>query len=168
MHTTKATIRILVKEYRRPIIFLGVGVLNTLLDFLFYTFLNHTFFPSPHQIVIVGIISGTFALTCAYFTHSYVTWRDRNVDKATAVRFFIATGFGLWIIRPILLALFINLSSIHIFFSKIAYAAGLHLEYNTVASTISFGMMIIIVMIYNYLVYSKLVFTNQKTITNTD
>lgn len=147
----------------RPFIFLGVGILNTLLDFLFYTFLIVIFFQNNSEIWIVGLISGTFALVCAYFTHKLITWRDHPASKLTLIKFIIVTGFGLWIVRPLLLSWFITFTGLYKVIHGIIQPLGFSLEF--VSATISFGFMVIIVMIYNYISYDKIVFN--KKITNT-
>jgi putative flippase GtrA len=148
---------------KRPFIFLGVGLINTLLDFTFYTFLTLVVF-NDNNIAIVGIISGTFALICAFITHSLVTWRDKHVDYRVFIRFIIFTGFGLWVIRPILLTLFVKLSALYNFvYSILNTSLHLPLSLAFIKNTGAFCFMIIIVLVYNYVVYGRFVFRNDKS-----
>ena len=135
-------------------------MLNTLLDFAFYTFLTLIVF--KENIVVAGFISGTFALLFAFATHSMITWRARSIAFGTILRFFAFTGFGMWIIRPLLLAAFIQLQPLYELATSIASAVNLPFSYDFVASTGAFGFMIIIVLIYNYLTYDRFVFTHTK------
>jgi len=142
---------------KRPAVFLAVGVLNTLLDFVFYTFLTTIVFDAK-SIVYAGIISGTFALVCALLTHGLVTWRGRDLDRGTVLRFFVFTGFGMWVIRPILLSLFILIRPLYEFAHSVSGTIGLPFDYEFIASTGAFGFMVIIVLLYNYAVYDRYVF----------
>ena len=146
----------------RAVVFLGVGLLNTLLDFLFYTLLTTVFFPEAGEIGIVGIISGTFALVCAYTTHKLITWRDRPAARLTIIKFFVVTGFGLWVIRPLLLVWFITWEFFYKPVHTITSNIGLPFNYAFVASTGAFLFMVIIVMTYNYVTYSRLVFNDRS------
>lgn len=151
-------------QSKRPLIFLGVGILNTLLDFAFYTLLTQTVFSNNDQIAIAGVVSGTFALACAFTTHSLITWKGRHKSKGTILRFVLFTGFGMWVIRPILLALFINLTPIYDLAYSISSALTLPFTYHFIANTGAFGFMAILVLLYNYLVYDRFVFkTNTQT-----
>lgn len=143
----------------RPFIFLGVGLVNTLLDFAFYSFLTLTVFKG--NIITAGLISGTFALVCAFITHSTVTWRGRSIKLNTILKFFIFTGFGMWVIRPLLLAFFIQLRPLYELVSSISKAFNLPFNYEFIASTGAFGFMIILVLLYNYLTYDRFVFTRK-------
>lgn len=151
-------------QSKRPLIFLGVGILNTLLDFAFYTLLTQTVFSNNDQIAIAGVVSGTFALACAFTTHSLITWKGRQKSKGTILRFVLFTGFGMWVIRPILLALFINLTPIYDLAYSISSALTLPFTCDFIANTGAFGFMAILVLLYNYLVYDRFVFkTNTQT-----
>ncbi|MBP9738448.1 GtrA family protein [Candidatus Saccharibacteria bacterium] len=147
---------------KRPLIFLGVGVLNTLLDFLFFTLLTLTVFTENDSIALAGIISGTFALICAFLTHGFITWRGRSLKPSTILRFFLFTGFGMWVIRPVLLAIFIHLTPLYNFVYSISSAIGLPFSQGFIANTGAFGFMAVLVLLYNYAVYDKFVFTDSK------
>lgn len=152
---------------KRPIVFLGVGILNTGLDFLFYTLLTLTLFRGGKHIALAGIISGTVALLIAFTTHSLITWRDKPATRITLVKFFLFTGFGMWVLRPLLLYVFIKMSSVFSGTKDILDQIGLHFSYNFIANTGAFGCMVIVVLLYNYFVYSRYVFID-KTSTSTD
>lgn len=150
------------QKSKRPLVFLGIGFINTLLDFSFFTFLTVLVFKNDNNIALVGIISGTFALICAFITHSLVTWRDKHIDYRVFIRFIIFTGFGLWVIRPILLTLFIKLTIIYN--TVYDFNVSLHLPFSLkfIANTGAFCCMIIIVLVYNYFVYARFVYKHDK------
>lgn len=147
---------------KRPYIFLGVGIINTLLDFLFYTFLTAVVFNNEH-LVLAGLLSGTFALFCAFLTHGLITWRGSLITHKTLFKFFAFTGFGMWIIRPLLLSLFIKLSGIYTWIHDAAKYIGFNVGYDFIANTGAFGFMLMIVLVYNYYVYGRFVFDNIKS-----
>ncbi len=154
---------------KRPLVFIGVGIINTLLDFLFYTFLGQVIFRDQSSILLVGLISGTAALLVAFLTHSYITWRGRNISTKTVLKFFSVTGFGMWILRPLLLGLFIEFSLLYQWVYGITMHIGLPFSYGFIANTGAFGFMVIILLIYNYAAYDRFVFSaagDDKT--NTD
>jgi putative flippase GtrA len=147
---------------KRPMIFLGVGVFNTLLDFGFYSLLTLTIFKGDDKIALAGVVSGTFALLCAFVTHSFITWRGAHIGMPTIVKFIAFTGFGMWVIRPALLALFIKLGGLYTWAHSLSETLRLPFSYDFVANTGAFGFMVVIVLIYNYLVYDRFVF-NEKS-----
>lgn len=147
---------------KRPLVFLGVGMLNTLLDFVFYTIITSLFFKNENSIAIAGFVSGTFALLCAFTTHSLITWRDKHVNGRTMLKFILFTGFGLWVIRPLLLYVFISFSGLYEFITRLLHEIGVMVSYSFVANTMAFGFMIVILLIYNYVVYSRFVYTGES------
>jgi putative flippase GtrA len=149
---------------KRPLIFLGVGALNTLLDFAFYTLLTQTVFKDPEQIGLAGLVSGTFSLVCALLTHSLITWRGSHVNHKTVFKFFVFTGFGMWAIRPILLGLFIKLDGLYNWAYSLSDDLGFPFSYAFIANTGAFGLMAIIVLSYNYFVYDRFVFTHKQSL----
>jgi len=142
---------------KRPLIFLAVGVFNTLLDFCFYTLLTQTVF-ADNSVALAGIVSGTVALVIAFLTHSLVTWHGRNIQRITAIKFLVFTGFGMWVIRPLLLAAFTKLPWIYNFAYSTSSTIGLPFSKDFIVNTGAFGFMIIIVLSYNYLTYDRFVF----------
>lgn len=149
------------KRSKRPLIFLAVGILNTLLDFGFYTLLTSVLLTDESQIALAGIISGTFALLCAFATHGFITFRGSDLGKNTLIRFVLFTGFGMWVIRPLLLALFIRVDPLYRWVFGISDTIGLPFSYDFVANTGAFGFMVVLVLLYNYFVYARFVFTSK-------
>lgn len=142
----------------RPLLYLLVGLTNTVLDFMLYTLLTQTIFNDPSDIAFAGILSGTVALIVAFVTHSQVTWRGAHMSLSTILRFIVFTGIGMWVIRPILLSIFINLDIIFEPIFSMSQVA--HLPFNKIfiTNTGAFCCMLLIVLIYNYFVYDRFVF----------
>jgi putative flippase GtrA len=148
---------------KRPLIFLGVGIVNTLLDFGFYSLLTLTVFSSDKQIALAGVVSGTFALLCAFLTHSLITWRGAHIGLPTIMKFIAFTGFGMWVIRPVLLALFIKLGGLYAWAHDLSQTLHLPFSQEFIANTGAFGFMVVIVLVYNYLVYDRFVFNKKAS-----
>lgn len=146
---------------KRPLVFLVVGIVNTLLDFSFYTLLTQTIFKHSSQIALAGLVSGTFSLFCAFLTHSFITWRGTSISHKTLLKFVAATGFGMWVVRPLLLKVFITFTALYSWAHQILQSIGLNFSQQFVASTGAFGFMIIIVLAYNYIVYDRFVFSEK-------
>ena len=148
------------KDNKRPFVFLGVGLFNTVLDFAFYTFLTSTVFKNGENIALAGFLSGTFALLIAFATHGLITWRGANLTRRVLAKFALFTGFGMWVIRPLLLSFFIHFSSFYSWLQSLLDSLGIDVSYNFVANTCAFGFMLIFVLSYNYYVYSHYVFND--------
>ncbi len=152
---------------RRSGIFLLVGGFNTLVDFCVYTLLIHILPEGPSQIAIVGILSGSFALILAFFTHSLFTWKDRHIGALAIVKFFVITGIGMWIIRPLLLVVFVYLSSLLVPVDFFFNNFGVSISQSFIINTSAFLLMTLVMLVYNYLAYDRIVFS-KKTISDTD
>lgn len=153
-------------KHKRPLIFLGVGIINTLLDYLFFMFLTQILLQPPEQIGIAGIISGTFSLVCALLTHSLITWRGARISRKTVFKFIAFTGFGMWVIRPVLLSLFASFGLLHAWVYAAISTANLPFSYDFVVNTTAFGLMVVILLIYNYVVYDRIVFKQEFSNSN--
>ncbi len=150
------------KGNKKAIAFLAVGIFNTFVDFLFYTFLTQLLFTEPGQIAFAGIVSGTFALVCAFLTHGLITWHGSNLSHKTMIKFFVFTGFGMWVIRPTLLSLFINFQGLYQFAFSVLRSTGLPFSYTFVSNTGAFGFMVLFVLMYNYFTYDRFVFKKSR------
>lgn len=138
-----------------------MGVVNTLIDFTFYTLLTSVVFKDGNRIALAGFISGNIALLCAFVTHSLITWRGSHITHKTLVKFIAFTGFGMWVIRPVLLSLFIKLDGLYDWIQKLIGHIGIPFTHNFIANTGAFGLMLVIVLSYNYFVYERFVFTGK-------
>jgi putative flippase GtrA len=153
---------------KKPVIFLGVGLLNTLVDFAFYSLLMVYVFDDSN-IYLAGIVSGTFALLFAFTTHSLITWKGSEKDFATLLRFAAFTGVGMWVIRPILLYMFIDFDMLYSWIFKILKPIGVStLNYEFITSSGAFALMITVLLIYNYLTYDRFVFRKANFSAHTD
>jgi putative flippase GtrA len=150
------------KPKKRPLIYFVVGVGNTLVDYLFYLLLRFTILPDTDDIALAGIISGGFAMICAFTAHSLVTWRGAHISHRTALKFFGFTAFGLWIMRPLLLSVFIRFTWLYDLVYSICQSLHLPFSEQFIADTGAFGFMAVLLIFYNYYVYEHYVFKKKK------
>lgn len=153
-------------EVKRPFLFLAVGIFNTLADYLFYTFLTQVILTSPSSLALAGVISGTVALAVAFTTHSFITWRGRHITGKTLIKFVLFTGAGMWILRPLLLVLFVNLGWLYTWAYSVSQTIGLPFSYEFIAKSGAFIFMAIVLLIYNYLTYDRFVFNSKSNDTD--
>lgn len=154
--------------FRRIVIFLLVGGMNSLLDFIFYTVVTTWILPGGGQIILAGLVSGTVALVIAYLSHRYITWREKHVPRSAVIRFFVATGFGMWVIRPFLLWLFSKPTSVSTAIVTLGNGIGVHLSLAFVRNTVAFLAMTVIVVVYNFVMYQRFVFVEAKPESDAD
>ena len=129
--------------------FLIVGTSLTLFDYLVYELIVMLFFRgNTESATIASVISGTIATIVAYFAHSRITWKTRNVGKPEIVKFFVWNAITMWAIRPILTLLMGKLDSVFA-------TMGVN---ELIRSTGIFAVTTGVIMILNYLVYDRFVF----------
>lgn len=153
----------MINKHRKKFIFLGVGILNTAIDFIGYSILMYVLPSSNIKLTLVGILSGTIALCVAFFTHSRITWRGIESRKGVFLRFLLFTGFGMWVIRPLLLNLFSHFTVLSDLLYKLAHPIfGNVLTYTFMSNSVNFILMTAVLLIYNFLTYDNFVFKKDK------
>ena len=155
-----------------------VGISNTLVDFILLNVLVVTILPKNLEIlsinifgvelvitgvVLAGIISGTAAMINSYIFNMRFTFRKKDVDTKHTVYFFLITIFGLYIIRPIVLKIF---TDTWVWPADVAYyvtsSLKLPLSRDFDERNLALMVAILVVLAYNYLMYKKFVFTDEK------
>ncbi len=171
--TTKSTSE--VKQIGR---FGLVGVLNTLVDFVVLNILVITILPTStifgsisvagyqytiNGLLIAGVISGTLAMINSFIFNMRFTFKKQHVDVWHGVYFFLITIFGLFVIRPIILKL---LTDVWLWPSQITYQITqlLRLPLSADFDTRNLALLVAIVVVlgYNYIMYKKFVFSDDK------
>ncbi len=155
-----------------------VGILNTVVDFVVLNVLAATILPKSlvlgsvtifgtnytiTGLIVAGLISGTIAMINSFIFNMRFTFRARHVDALHATYFFVLTMIGVYIFRPILLKFFTDvwtwpvLTADHI-------STFLHLPLSQlfVERNVALAVTILLVLVYNYLVYKYIVFTKDK------
>ncbi len=155
-----------------------VGILNTIVDIVLLNILAVTILPKSLTvatftvfgtsvvitgIVIAGLISGTVAMINSYIFNMRFTFKVRKIDTRHTVYFFLVTIFGIYIIRPVILKV---LTDVWVWPSQFAYAItnGLHLPLSQDFDQRNLALLvaIMVVLVYNYLMYKYFVFSNEK------
>lgn len=155
-----------------------VGISNTLVDFILLNLLVMTILPKNLEIInttilginvvvtgviVAGIISGTAAMINSYIFNMRFTFRKKNVNTRHTVYFFLITIFGLYFIRPIILKIF---TDTWVWPADVAYyiTGSLKLPLSREFDERNLALMIavLIVLVYNYLMYKKFVFNDEK------
>lgn len=114
------------------------------------------------MIALAGIISGTIALVIAFLLHSYITWRDRHVTHREIFKFIAITGAGMWILRPILLSVFISFDNLYHWAFIVFNNLHIPLSQSFVSNTGAFCLMILVLLCYNYVAYEYFVFKRKR------
>ena len=136
-----------------------VGVLNTLVDVIISNILILLF---GLGVVAAGLISGTIAMINSYIFNQRFTFKTRKVSPVRTVYFFTITVFGLYIIRPLVLKLFVEQWLWPADFAyRITSVLHLPLSRKFDGDNLALAIAIIIVLGYNYIMYKKFVFVEE-------
>lgn len=144
------------KEKKKLINFLVVGVFLTLFDFIVYNLVLS--FWLEGKIELAAMISGAIATILAYILHGRITWKERDPGKLGVLKFL---GWNLAMvvaIRPILAFSIKLMVPIFDFGNMIIRWLGLPFSYEFVEKTGVFVLMTAVIMILNFTVYEFLVF----------
>jgi len=155
-----------------------VGVLNTLVDFTLLNILAITILPkdmvittlsmfgltiSISGLILAAVISGTVAMICSFVFNTRFTFRQHKTDFTHGVYFFLITIFGLYVIRPIILKF---VTGVWLLPGQVAYyiTSSLNLPFSKEFDERNAALMlaVLVVLAYNYLMYKRFVFTNEK------
>lgn len=144
-------------KYVKVLKFAGVGIVATIVDFLVYQFALNVLFSG--NLTISAVVSGVIATFAAYVMHNNITWKERDPGKYGVVKFFIWNGIAVFGLRPPLTWFFGMLTGVYEF----AYwLLGWVFSYEFIESTGVYILMTLMIMILNYTVYEKLVFTKEN------
>lgn len=140
--------------------FAMVGVLNTLVDLVMVNILTQVF---RVEIVLAGIISGTVAMINSLIFNQRFTFKVHHLSKVRIFYFFAITAFGIYVVRPLVLQLFTKqwLTPGEIMYD-VTSALGLPLSRSFDVNNFALMMAIIAVLGYNFFMYRKFVFVEEK------
>ncbi|NTW61160.1 GtrA family protein [Candidatus Saccharibacteria bacterium] len=134
------------KKHTDKLRFGVVGVANTVIDFL----VLFSLVKIGLSTITSNIISTTVALIFSYFANKNYTFQNLNKGSArTIVYFLIITLFGLWLMQPVIIETTSPL------FNKI-----LNNNFSLIASK---GLATLFSLTWNYFMYRKFVFTDNKS-----
>lgn len=128
------------KKSTKPLRFILVGIANTAIDFIVLLSLTAGGLP----LVLSNILSTSVALTFSFFANRTFTFGSTGKKRSQAVRFFLVTLVGLWVLQPIVLVLAVP-----------ALEGMLSREASIVVAKL---IATVVSMVWNYLLYDSLVF----------
>lgn len=140
-----------------------VGVLNTLIDVILQNILFQFFGLTK---VIAAVISGTVAMINSFIFNQRFTFRVKKTDFLHIFYFFGITIFGLYVIRPIVILLLTQwwlwpANTVFKIFDwlniPIPHSSAVS-SYDAMVNYVGLVGAILVVLVYNYLMYKKIVF----------
>lgn len=146
------------EKFTKVLKFAGVGIVATIVDYLVYQFSLNVLFKD--NLAISAVISGVVATFAAYIMHNNITWRERDPGKYGVLKFFIWNGIAVFGLRPPLTWFFST--CFEWLYGFVYFLTGWIFSYEFVKSTGVYVLMTLVIMLLNYTVYEKLVFTKDK------
>lgn len=137
-----------------------VGILNTMLDIVLVNVLTQLV---GMDLVLAGIISGTVAMINSFIFNQRFTFKVKKVTPVQTLYFFAITMFGLYVIRPLILQFFTKqwLSPGELVYS-VTSALHLPFSHSFDVNNFALGVAIVVVLGYNFAMYRKFVFVQDK------
>lgn len=146
-----------------------VGIINTLIDFAIATIIagilgGATIFINVSGFTITGVIIGSVLGGCIAMINSFIlnrrfTFKAHDGGLRQAVLFFAITGFGLIVLRPVIIHMFTDWWKAPVDLAHfIIQVIGLNLSYETVFELVGAAVGIVFIWPYNFFLYKKVVF----------
>ena len=151
-----------VKTSKHAIRYLIVGICITLFNYAFFAILSNLIIQNNDLIWLSNFIATAVTTIVAYFAHSKITWKEREVTKHSIIRFFIWNAMLTVAIAPGFTQLFSLFAPLYEFVYNITSAIHLPFSYEFVLTTGAFVLNSIVIMILNFLFYNKFVFGKKK------
>ncbi len=141
-------------KHRKLIVFCAIGVLNTAVDVTIYLVLRRANLP----IVAANTISTAAALILSYSLNRKFTFKSTAKARSNIVPFLIVTLAGLWVLQPIVIHLALSVL-------RLPFAGSL-LRQTGLSGSSSRDLLSKLAatpatLLWNYILYSKLVFRSQ-------
>ncbi len=156
-----------------------VGILNTIIDFVIATLISTAIgathiwaaFATPEGtftitgVIIASVIAGFIAMINSYFLNLRFTFRAQGGGGRQALKFFLITGFGLAILRPLVIKLATDWWTWPVDFTyTVVRIFNLHLSLDMCVTLVGIAAGIIVVWPYNYFMYKRYVFTQRTEV----
>ena len=147
------------KNVKRVGTFVWVGVVLTIIDYLICELITFIFFKDADKTNIAAAISGALVTILAYFMHSRITWKGREITKLNVVKFFVWNIFVMVAIRPFTIDLFARMTWLYDFAHSLLSWVFSH---EFVTSTGTYVLATVVTMILNFLFYDRFVFAEKS------
>lgn len=158
--TTKSDIK--TSRHATRYFFVGIGI--TAFNYILYAIIANLIVKNNDLLWLSDLIATTVTVIVAYISHSKITWKERNVTKASIIRFFIWNAMLAIIISPSLTQFFSIFTPLYEFAYNITSAINLPFSYEFVLTTGAFVLTSVVIMILNFLFYDKFVFQKNTSI----
>ena len=153
-----------VKTSKRAGRYAIVGILLTVFNYGLYAIIANLIIKNNDYLWLATLISTIITIFAAYFSHSRITWKERNITKTAIYKFFIWNLFFAFAVGPWLTQLFSLITPIYDLAFNICQAIHINFSFDFIQSTGAFAFTSLVVMILNYLFYDKFVFGKPKTV----
>ncbi|MBR2710057.1 GtrA family protein [Candidatus Saccharibacteria bacterium] len=151
-----------VKTSKHASRYLIVGILVTVFNYALFAILSNLIIKNNDLIWLSNFIATAITTIVAYFAHSRITWKEREVTKHSIIRFFIWNIILTVAIAPGFTQLFSLFTPLYKLAYDITSAIHLPFSYEFVLTTGAFALNSIVIMILNFLFYNKFVFGKAK------
>ncbi|MBR3269995.1 GtrA family protein [Candidatus Saccharibacteria bacterium] len=147
-----------IKVSKRAGRYLIVGITLTLFNYGLYAILANVIFNNQELIWLSTLISTVATTFLAYFLHSKITWKERDITKAAIYKFFIWNAILAFAIGPWITQLFSYITPLYDLAYNICQAIHINFTYEFVQTTGAFVLASAVIMVINFLFYDKFVF----------
>ena len=151
-----------IKASKRAGRYLIVGILLTVFNYGLYSILANLIIKNNDFLWVSTLISTIITTFVAYFSHSKITWKERNIGKTAIYKFFIWNLFFAFAVGPWLTQLFSLIAPLYDLAFNICQNIGIGFSYEFIQSTGAFAITSLVIMVLNYLFYDKFVFGKDK------
>ncbi len=160
MKTSTSSTDVKTSKHATRYFFVGIGI--TAFNYALYAVIANLITKNNELLWLSNLIATTITIIVAFIAHSKITWKERNVTKASIIRFFIWNTMLAIIISPSLTQLFSLFTPLYELAYNITSAIHLPFSYEFVLTTGAFALTSIVIMILNFLFYDKFVFQRNK------
>jgi len=94
---------------KRFLIFISIGIFDTLLDIGIFTLLIYIFGKNPEKIIILNIISFSLVMLCAFYLNGKLTFKDKYLTPKKFIKYYGSSSFGMIMNTIIVTFLMINM-----------------------------------------------------------
>lgn len=140
-----------------------VGIFVTLFNYGLYAILANLIINNNDLLWLSNLIATSVTIIVAYFAHSKITWKERDVTKRSVIRFFIWNAILAIAIGPAFVQFFSLFTPLYEFAYNICVSIHLPFSYEFVLTTGAFVLTSIVTMILNFLFYDRFVFGKTKS-----
>ena len=142
--------------------YLLVGISLTVFNYVLYTILSNLIIRNTDLLWLSTFIATFITTILAYILHSKITWKERNITKASIYKFFIWNLLLTFPIGPGLTQFFSLFTPFYEFIDNIGQNLHIDFSYDFILTTGAFVLTTVVTMIMNFLLYDKFVFGKEK------